>query len=252
MYEKVDYHIHTHYLKCANETMTMPAIVARAEELGLTNIAITDHLNAPEFLDEHRNIKRDLADIDSPVDIIFGVEVNVIDPDTGAVSIDERQIEQLGFELVIGGPHASYADSPDPAAIIEKQHRLMMAVVQNPLVDILVHPWWFSGREFEAGTVAWLTDLSLLPDDYITELGEAAAATGTAIEANGTAIFVNANYTEAFIADYGEYLKKLADCGARISICSDAHGIDRMRATQVAGRAVRDAGISPDQLWSPS
>ena len=194
MYEQVDYHIHTLYLKCANETMTVPALVAKAEELGLKSIAVTDHLNAPQFLDEHRKIKRDLAEIESDLEIIFGVEVNVIDQDTGEVSINQQQIDELGFELVIGGVHSSYFDTPDPKAIIDTQHRLMMAVVQNPLVDILVHPWWFPRREFDAGTVAWLTDLALLPDDYVTELGEAAAATGTAIEANGIAILVNDTY----------------------------------------------------------
>lgn len=101
MYEQVDYHIHTLYLKCANETMTVPALVAKAEELGLKSIAVTDHLNAPQFLDEHRHIKRDLAEIDSELEIIFGVEVNVIDQDTGEVSINQQQIDELGFELVI-------------------------------------------------------------------------------------------------------------------------------------------------------
>jgi histidinol phosphatase-like PHP family hydrolase len=252
MYEQVDYHIHTLYLKCANETMTVPALVAKAEELGLKSIAVTDHLNAPQFLDEHRKIKSDLAEIESDLEIIFGVEVNVIDHQTGAVSIDEQQIDELGFELIIGGPHSSYSDTPDPKAIIDTQHRLMMAVVQNPLVDILVHPWWFSRREFDDGIVSWLTDLELLPDDYVTELGEAAAATGTAIEANGSAIFANSAYGEAFLADYNEYLKKLADCGALISISSDAHDIGRMETTQVAGRAGRDAGSTPDQLWTAS
>ena len=41
-----DYHIHTHYLGCGNETMQVEAIVRRAEALGLRSIAITDHLNS--------------------------------------------------------------------------------------------------------------------------------------------------------------------------------------------------------------
>lgn len=254
MYEQVDYHIHTRYIKYAHETMTILAIVAEAERLGLTSIAITDHLNAPQYLDEHRNIKRDLDEIDSELEIIFGAEVNAYDQATGMVSIDERQKEELGFELVIGGPHETFSDTstPEPGKIIDIQHRLMMAVVQNPLVDILVHPWGFSGDEFNKGTLAWLTNLELLPDDYVTELGQAAAATGTAIEANGSAIFENPLYGEAFVTEYKEYLKKLADCGARISIGSDAHAIRRIQMSQIAGRAVRDAGITPEQLWTPA
>jgi histidinol phosphatase-like PHP family hydrolase len=89
-----DFHIHTTYLKCANETMTVPALVRRCEELGLEAIAITDHLNAPEFLPKHDLIKQDLAEIQTGMKIYFGVEVNVIDRDTGAVSIDEAQLAQ--------------------------------------------------------------------------------------------------------------------------------------------------------------
>ena len=38
-----DYHIHTHYCGCANETMTIPAILERCKAAGRTSIAITDH-----------------------------------------------------------------------------------------------------------------------------------------------------------------------------------------------------------------
>jgi len=93
-----DFHIHTAYLKCANETMSVPALVHRCEELGLEAIAITDHLNAPEFLPKHELILQDLREIESPMRIYFGVEVNVTNKDTGAVSIDEEQLARGGFD----------------------------------------------------------------------------------------------------------------------------------------------------------
>jgi len=251
MYEKLDCHIHTLYLKCANETMTIPAIVAKAEELGLDTIVITDHLNAPEFLDKHFLIKQDLAEVNSDLNIVFGVEVNVIDKDTGQVSIDAAQKEKLGFEAVIGGPHSSYFDHADPRGIIDLQHKLMLDVIGNPLVDVLVHPWWFAGREFESGVMAWMTDLRQLPAEYVAELGETAAAHNTAIEANGSAIFTNSYYGPAFIEGYKQYLYDLASYGAKIAIGSDAHDIGKMPDCQVAGRAVREAGITEDQLWIP-
>jgi len=232
--------------------MTIPAIIATAEQSELRTIAITDHLNAPQFLHEHFNIKRDLAEIDTDMRVIFGVEVNVIDQATGAVSIDEQQIEELGFELVIGGPHQSYFDQPDPRGIIDLQHKLMLAVVRNPLIEVLVHPWWFGGGEFRSGVMAWMTDLSQLPEEYVAELGETAAACDTAIEANGSAIFTNSGcYGEAFLEDYKQYLYKLASYGAKIAIASDAHNIDHLHDAQTAGRAVRDAGISKEQLFIP-
>jgi len=252
VYERLDCHLHTLYLGCANETMTIPAIVREAEKLGLDTIAITDHLNAPEFLDKHFAIKDDIASISTDVNIVFGVEVNVIDKDTGRVSIDEAQKQKLGCEVVIGGVHSSYHDHADPRSIIDLQHKLMLEVVKNPLVDVLVHPWWFPNREFESGVMAWMTDLSLLPDEYVAELGETAAACNTAIEANGTAIFTNTRYYgPAFQEDYKRYLYTLASYGAKIAIGSDAHDIRTVGACQVAGRNVREAGIRPDQLWIP-
>jgi len=252
MFEQLDLHIHTQYLKCANETMTIPRIIATAEELGLTTIAITDHLNAPEFLDDHRPIRDDLAEVETDMNVIFGVEVNVTDPETGAVSIDQRQRDELDFEFVIGGVHGSYFDHPDPRGIIDLQHKLMLAVVRNPLIDVLVHPWWFAGREFESGVMAWMTDMSLLPEEYVAELAETAVAHDVAIEANGGAVFANtACYTPAFLEDYAEYMYKLASCGAKIAIGSDAHSIEGLERCKIGGRAVRDAGITEDQLLIP-
>ncbi len=252
MFEQVDLHIHTKYLKCANETMTIPAIIATAEELGLTTIAITDHLNAPEFLDDHRPIRDDLAEIETDMNVIFGVEVNVTDPATGAISIDDYQRDALDFEFIIGGVHGSYFDEPDPRGIIDLQHSLMLAVVKNPLIDVLVHPWWFAGREFDSGVMAWMKDMSLLPEEYIAELGETALENDVAIEANGGAIFANTRYyTPAFLEDYAEYLYKLASYGVEIAIGSDAHDIERLDRCKIAGRAVRDAGITEDQLLIP-
>ncbi len=39
---KVDFHIHTEHLKCANETMKVKGIIKKCESLGLSKIAFTD------------------------------------------------------------------------------------------------------------------------------------------------------------------------------------------------------------------
>jgi histidinol phosphatase-like PHP family hydrolase len=250
VYETTDLHIHTHYLGCADETMTIPAIVAEAERVGLETIAITDHLNGPQFLDKHRPILADLENTETDGDITFGVEVNSCGPGTGEVTITEDEIKELGFELVIGGVHNSYFDESDPEGIIELQQELMLDVARHPLIDVLVHPWWFSKREFEDGIMSWLTDMSRIPNDYAKELGQVAAEHDTAVEANGCAIFTNPCYTPQFIEDYLEYLCAIAAEGAKISICSDAHNIEHMASAPIVGRALREAGVTPDQLYT--
>lgn len=247
-----DFHIHTHYLRCANETMTVPAIAQRCEALGLKTIAITDHLNGPAYLEQHLLIKDDLAALDSSLEVVFGVEVNVTDPATGAVSISPAEIERAGFQLVIGGVHSCYHDRPDRRAIVELQQRLMLQVIANPLVDVLVHPWWFPGSEMApGGPMEWFRDLSELPDDYPRELGEAAVAHGTAIEANGTAIWTNPQYSPAFRDEYADYLAAIADTGARISIASDAHDLGHLPSVHLVAEVLAHKGVSGEKLWRP-
>ena len=48
---KCDFHIHTKYLGCANETMELDAIARRCREVGAECIGITDHLNTPDRLE---------------------------------------------------------------------------------------------------------------------------------------------------------------------------------------------------------
>jgi histidinol phosphatase-like PHP family hydrolase len=252
MEARYDFHIHTTYLKCANETMTIPAILERCESLGLQTIAITDHLNAPRFLEQHFFIKRDLAATPTPLEVFFGVEVNVLDPATGAVSITPELKEAAGFELVIGGVHASYHETPDPRSIIDLQQRLMLQVIANPLIEVLVHPWWFGAREFQAGgPMEWFRDMSLIPDDYATELGEAAVAHDTAIEANYSAIWGSPQYSEEFCAGYERYLGLIAATGAKISMSTDAHHIDTLSGIKPLAETLTRMGITEEQLWRP-
>lgn len=247
-----DFHIHTTYLKCANETMTVPAILRRCEELGLQTIAITDHLNSPQFLPQHELIKRDLAETETSLEVFFGAEVNVIDKETGAVSIDQAQIEQGGFELVIGGVHTSYYDQPDKRGIIDLQQRLMLAVIANPLIDVLVHPWWFGAGEFRlGGPMEWFRDMSEIPDDYARELGEAALAHNTAIEANWSAIWGCPQYSEEFQQGYNHYFKTIADTGVKISISTDAHDINMLNGIHPMADILDSLSIPREQLWRP-
>lgn len=250
MYEKIDLHIHTHYLGCADETMTVPAIVERAEKLGLEKIAITDHRWGDDPLDKHHLIHEDLQCLDTDVEIIFGVEMDSCGPGTAEVTITEQEIEDLGFELIVGGVHGSYFDHPDPEGIIELQQELMLDVARHPVVDVLAHPWSFMGRDFQSGVLDWMTDMSHIPDDYPKELGAVAAEHETAVEANAGAIWIREAYSEQFVADYEEYLRQVASEGAKIAICSDAHNIERIAPCRIAGEVVRQLGIPPAQLYT--
>ncbi len=253
MGSRYDFHIHTHHLRCANGTMQVPDILRRSAELGVETLAITDHLNAPEFLPKHLLIKDELAACESDLEIYFGVEVNVIDSATGAVSIDQAQMDAAGFEVVIGGVHSSYHQEPDRRSIIDLQQKLMLAVVANPLIDVLVHPWWFGNSEFkEGGPMAWFTSMDDIPAHFATELGEAAVAHHTAVEANWGAIWANPTYTDRFKEQYTQYMLDIAATGAKIALGSDAHDMSHLDWVHAGADHLAALGIDGDQLWRPA
>lgn len=251
MRDDIDLHLHTAHVGCANETMSVPALLARCEELGYTHIAITDHYNGPHHAAPQRAIREDLRHYEGPLQITWGVELTVADADAGTLTADEATVKEFRWEFVIGGPHGRYGET-DPDAIIATQHRLMLATMRNPLVDALVHPWWFSRREFEPeGAMAWFTDMSRIPQWHVEELAEVAVETGTAIEMNADAILFQETYTERFLDDYLAYMARLCELGVTFTVSSDAHDISKVEEAKAAGRFLADAGVPDERIVVP-
>jgi len=251
MRDDLDLHLHTARVGCANETMSVPALLARCEELGYSHIAITDHHNGPYHADAQRQIREDLRGYDGPLGITWGVELTVGDAAAETVTADEGTVREFAWEFVIAGPHGRYGET-EPDAIIATQHRLMLATVRNPLVHALVHPWWFSYVESEPGEpMEWFTDMSRIPDRHVEELAEAAVETGTAIEMNGGAIIHHGSYAERFLDDYQQYMARLYELGANFTVASDAHDISKIEWAKDAARFLADAGVPDDRIIVP-
>jgi len=246
----LDYHIHTHHLKCADETMEVEAIVRRAEALGLTSIAITDHLNRPEQLILHLRIREELEKLSPAIEVYFGVELNFYKT-TGKFPFSQDARGALGFDFAIGGVHGTYVGEDDRAAIIALQHAHHLLTCNDPLVDVLAHPWWFSPREFASKGLRWFEGMSEIPEGLHRELARAARDTGTAVELNARAIFLNPFHTERFKADYRRYVKLLAEEGVKFAIASDAHSLKELGSTQVVEDMLAELGVSEDCIWRP-
>jgi len=244
---RYDFHIHCHYLGCANETMQIPAIVAECERIGVTAMAITDHLNTPDKLDLHRPIPGELCACRTDMDLYFGVELNFMSCD-GAFAFNEEVKAELGFQFAVGGIHNPYLDTYDAKKLVDIQHRHHLRVCQDPLVDVLVHPYWFWRRPFEDNGWPPFTSMDLVPDAYARELGQAARDTGTAIEINGSMVPGGSSYVDGYV----EYLAAIAEEGAMFSVGSDAHDIGELKRIESTWGVVDQLKLSADRIWSPN
>lgn len=245
-----DFHIHTKHLKCANGTMEVPAILKEAERIGVKALAITDHLNTPDKLPLHQPIKDDIAALDTPIDVYFGVELNYMGLD-GEFAYNEEIKEKMGFQFAIGGIHTTYLDTYDLKKIIDIQHRHHLKTCVNPLVDVLVHPYWFPKGEFERKNFPWFDSMKEIPEKYTRELGQVARETGTAIEINATANLDSPNHSEQYFKEYVDYLSILAEEGASFVTGSDAHDISRLKAVTIAWDVAEQLKIPPERIWTP-
>jgi len=247
---KLDFHIHTKYLRCANETMELPAIVEECRQLGVTALGITDHLNTLDTLDLHLLIKRDIEALEPAMDVYFGVELNYMAMD-GAFAFSQEVKEQYGFQFAIGGIHSTYMDTYDLKTLVDIQHRHHLKTCEDPLVDVLVHPYWFSSGEFKSKGFPWFDSMKAVPESYARELGQVARDTGTAIEINGCANLDSPSFSDRYVKEYVEYLAIIAGEGARFSLGSDAHDIGRLKPILRVWQVAEQLGLSTDRVWKP-
>jgi len=251
MLKGTDYHIHTKYLKCADDTMTLPAIVGRCEELGLKSIGIADHLNVRENYYQFAYIKRDIAALDTQLEVFFGAEINLLDG-RGEIPYDEAMRDAIGLEFAIGGPHGAYVEHDDRRKIVEIHHRFLCQFAADPLIDVVVHPWWFGKGEFDQKGLRWFEDLSDVPEEFTLEFAETAIKHGTAIEVNPRATYESPNYGERFSEDYKDYIALLNEQGVTFALASDAHTLGRLGDSLTGDALLEKLGVPDERIWTPA
>jgi HisJ family histidinol phosphate phosphatase len=149
---RYDFHIHTEY--CGHAPgMTVEAICRRAEELGLSTIAITDHIYDDQSAVHIDKIRDDFSKVSCSVPVIIGAEVDV-DSDF----VDGRLASDLieGLDYIIAGFHyvptkGNYPWKPehnslDEATFMRLWENTLLGIVSNPRINTLAHP----GRLFAA------------------------------------------------------------------------------------------------------
>ncbi|MDF2591748.1 MAG: hypothetical protein K0S75_1214 [Clostridia bacterium] len=129
----VDTHCHT--LASGHAYSTIKEMADYASQIGMKIIGMTDHgpsLPGGPHIYHFGNL-RILPEYISGVRILKGVEANIMDFE-GALDMPERFLSKL--ELVLAGFH----DGSLVPGSVEENTRAVIAVMKNPLVDIIAHP----------------------------------------------------------------------------------------------------------------
>ena len=249
-----DTHLHSFRSFVGDPNMTFENIAHRAAQLHIDVAAITDHLMAPQdvaLLKQTRDELMRFRQNGSGAALLFGVEVCEVAAD-GSTLLDAKLAQEMGFELIIGGVHETHMEHGAPLAdVAVMQHRHHMMMMENPLIEILVHPWWLDREEFKRLRIVWPTGLSFVPEQLTVELAHASRRTNTYIEISAMSGFCNKDTSEKFRRELLAYYQLLHREGALFAIGSDAHELSEMDSFRETARIVETLGIDQRRMWQP-
>ena len=215
-----DLHSHTNW---SDGRDTVEQMVATARQLGYEYFAITDHSEhsaasrtlAPE------DVARQAAEIDSArrsvpgIEVLHGVEVDIM-PD-GQLDFDDALL--AGFDIVLASLHDDAGDS-GPRLLARYLHAL-----EHPLVNVITHP----ANRTPGGYDGYDLDYDRLFD--------AAAATGTALEVDGSPAHLELD---------GALARRAVSRGVTLVVDSDGHRTESLgRQLQFGIGTARRGWVEP-------
>jgi len=272
-----DWHTHSRN-SCDGACIPVAHLLARAEEKGITDLGLTDHLHTPYNLPDLAASRREYLACDPSPRFHFGVEVSCMSqweldeiaagrtenpvyglreggPAGGALAIGltAEDVEAYGIEYVVGGTHWPLYVPLEREAVIRDYHRQNLFLAAHSLVDIVAHPWWWMGKWQDADgryrTDPWLDDLGKIPASMHDEFAAAVCEHQTVVEINLEAILLTGCYPEAFKRQYLDYLAGLKARGVVLCVGSDCHDADYYTDFVAAADMLESVGIAESDLW---
>lgn len=225
-----DFHTHTRY---SDGSCTVDELVARAKELNLRAIGLTDHGFSHFFGLRRQKREAYLREIQSAerkygLKVYAGIEANLV----GEGLCDLKESDYADFELFLCGAHLfsrreslggfckawrgalarSLSRTPSASLVKEQTNAYIRAVERHP-IDVLTH---VNFRCFSDAV----------------EVAKCCRDFGTYLELNGK---------KSHFSD--EELGKVACTGVRFLLNSDAHSPDRLGDVEIALQQVKRVGI---------
>lgn len=244
-----DMHVHAtaYRLDGARPDMTVGNIVRRLESVGCTSAGIVEHLDThPKHASEclEALVAEFRRASSSSCALYVGAE---LDYQEDAISIPDAPAikERLRLDYFLAAAHGVGSGVTTAQAFIEDHHRRLMGIVEHcAYVDVVAHPW-VEGRGFAARGLIEAWDFAMIPERYLREFVEAAAARAVAIEVSRKVL------PEAEHPAFQAYLAMIRGVGVRVSTGSDAHRMDGVGEVGALVELLRCAGFAPESLWCP-
>ena len=217
---EADLHIHT--VASGHAYSTIMEIVAVAARKGLKLVGITDHgpsmPGAPHPY--HFAALKLLPKEYKGVEILKGVEANIINF-AGELDLEKKYLKKLDY--VAAGFHEHACGGGDR----EQYTKTMLIVMENPFVDIIVHP---GNPVFEV--------------DY-EQVVEAAGKNGVLLEINNSSLYRS---RQGSCKNCLAIAKEAARQGIMICVGSDAHWAEDVGRFDQAGKLLTEAGLQEEQI----
>lgn len=272
-----DWHIHS---RNSNDvaSMSISEIIKQTEAKGIIDYGITDHIHTPFNLPDIASSRKEFEENAPNPHFHFGVEVSCVSqweideiaggyydnpingirsggPQDGpfALGIMKIDIEKYAIEYVIGAVHWSLYVPFEHESIIRHFHDQNMFLVNNPLVNIIGHPWWWRGHwEDSEGNYPgkpWFDDFTHIPKSMHNEFAAAARENNKIVEINLDAVILNHRYPDRFKQQYLEFMAELKLSGVQLCVGSDCHMADYGIDFETASKMLEDVGITNKDLW---
>lgn len=172
-----------------------------------------------------------------------------------ALGVTAEDLTTLGVEYVVAGVHWPLYVPFERELIIRDYHRQNMFLATHPLVDIVAHPWWWSGHwRNDDGNYdgdPWLDDFTTIPASMHDEFAAALIEHDKAAEINVLGMLLNPRYPERFIKQYMTYLAELDHRGVNLTIGSDCHTPHYEVDFERVQAMLESVGIKSERLSQP-
>jgi len=224
---ETDLHIHT--VASGHAFSTVDEIVRAAVQKGLKLIAITDHGPGlpggahPYHFWNLRILPREM----SGVKILRGVEANIIDAE-GNLDLAEDLLELLDIVHAALHTNCGYQDQGP-----EKNTDVLIRTMQNPLVDVVVHP---GNPKFPIN---------------IERVVKAAKENHVLLEVNNSSFLTSTSRAGSYEIDF-QIVTEAKKQGLEIVVGSDAHFEDAVGNFGAAIDLIKAADFPADRIVSAS